>query len=35
MNSDDLKKEIVHLVNRISDCKVLRLIYIYVKGKVD
>lgn len=35
MNDKQLKKEIIRYVESISDFNVLRLIYIFIKGKVD
>lgn len=34
MKEDAIKKEIIQLVKKISDFKVLKLILLYVKGKM-
>lgn len=35
MNKEQLKKEIIRYVDLISDFNALKLIYIFIKGKVD
>lgn len=34
MKIEEIKKEIIQLVNKISDFKVLKLILLFVKGKM-